>query len=320
MGSTKQEDRLLNVGISLPKWMTGRSNTRCDLNDTTLSPPSHDDSFFYIRYPKTQNRSSISQEYRPIDEVFGEQNITSSTNNVKVQATQQEQLTKEKKKNQEIDFSKHPLPCQPFIPSTLTANKENGNKSSPKVLLTDNTKITKSQGVDDGFHGEPALCGKSIVFVANQMMSNKYHETISAEQAASQPRRGSKSLPATPVASPLGSPSSSPKAHRRVTSNRYRAGASFLDREKYQGSWILASIFGQSKEFVTGKIEEEDEANIEAATAPLRSLARKKSISSQNLTYVGSDEKSGKSAAYPNAFQAKPSQLREMNFWSPTSM
>lgn len=98
---------------------------RCDFDDITFSPPSHDDSFFYIRYPKTQNRSSVSQEYRPIDEVFEEQNITSSTNNVKVQDTQQQQPTEEKKKNQEIDFSKHPLPCQPFIPSTLTANKGN---------------------------------------------------------------------------------------------------------------------------------------------------------------------------------------------------
>ncbi|XP_043600430.1 uncharacterized protein LOC122575486 isoform X2 [Bombus pyrosoma] len=321
MGSTKQEDRLLNVGISLPQWIKGQTKNSCDFNDTTFSPPSHDDNFFYIRYPKTQNRSLVSQEYRPIDEVFGEQNITSSTNNVKVQDTQQQQFIEKKKKNKEIDFSKHPLPCQPFIPSTSTANKENGIKSSPKVLLTDNTKITKSQGVDDGFHGEPALCGKSIVLVANQMMSNKFHETISAEQAASQPRRGSKSLPVTPVASPSGSPSGSPKARRRVSSNRYFAGASLLDREKYQGGWILASIFGQSREFVTGKIEEEeDEANIEAATAPLRSLARKKSISSQNLTYVGSDEKSEKSAAYPNAFRAKSSQLREMNFWSPTSM
>ena len=90
---------------------------RYDFDDTTFSPPSHDDSFFYIRYPKTQSRSSVSQEYRPIDEVFGEQNINSSTNSVKVQDTQQ-QVTEEKKKNQKIDFSKHPLPCQPFVPTS----------------------------------------------------------------------------------------------------------------------------------------------------------------------------------------------------------
>lgn len=127
---------------------------RCDINDTTFSPPSHDDSFFYIPYPKTQNRSSVSQEYRPIDEVFGKQNITSSTNNVKVQDTQQ-QFTEEKKKNQEIDFSKHPLPCQPFIPSTSTANKGNlqltvacvfcaaSNYTNFPLIITTETTINK---------------------------------------------------------------------------------------------------------------------------------------------------------------------------------
>lgn len=90
---------------------------RFDFDETTFSPPSHDDSFFYIRYPKTQNRLSVSQDFRPIDEVFNEQNITPSTNNIKAQDTQQ-QIIEEKKKNQEIDFSKHPLPCQPFIPTT----------------------------------------------------------------------------------------------------------------------------------------------------------------------------------------------------------
>lgn len=90
---------------------------RFDFDESTFSPPSHDDSFFYIRYPKTQNRLSVSQDFRPIDEVFNEQNITPSTNNIKTQDTQQ-QIIEEKKKNQEIDFSKHPLPCQPFIPTT----------------------------------------------------------------------------------------------------------------------------------------------------------------------------------------------------------
>ncbi|KAK9308899.1 hypothetical protein QLX08_001308 [Tetragonisca angustula] len=313
MNSTKQQDRILSGGISLPQWMKGRTESRYDFDDTTFSPPSHDDSFFYIRYPKTQSRSSVSQEYRPIDEVFGEQNINSSTNSVKVQDTQQ-QVTEEKKKNQKIDFSKHPLPCQPFVP-TSTISKGNGTKPSLKTSLTDNLKITKSQGVDDGFHSEPALCGKSIVLVASQMMSNKFHETFSAEQAVSQPKKGSKSLPATPLTSPAGSPNSSPKARRRVPSNRYFTGASL------QGSWILASIFGQSREIVTGKIEEEDETGTEVATAPPRSLTRKKSISSQNLTYIGSDEKSvGKPAAYSSVFKVKPSELREMNFWSPTSM
>jgi hypothetical protein len=60
---------------------------------------------------------------------------------------------------------------------------------------------------------------------------------------------------------------------------------------------------------------------------PARALNRKKSISSQNLTYFGSEEQAqgGKEAAsnsstHLNLLQAKPSEFREMNFWSPTSM
>ncbi|CAK9824848.1 hypothetical protein ANTRET_LOCUS2951 [Anthophora retusa] len=329
MGSTRQQDRLLGGGISLPQWMKGKTDNRFDFDDTTFSPPSHDDSFFYIRYPKGQNRLSVSQEFRPIDDAFGEENVaTSSTNNVKIQEEVKQQVSEEaKKKSKEIDFSKHPLPCQPFVP-TASKEKKIARGSSARVKgggpLIENSKVTKSQGIDDGFHGEPALCGKSIVLVASQMMSNRFHESFSAEQAAGgvEPKKGSKSLPATPLTSPTGSPSSSPKARRRVPSNRYFTGPLLLDRGKYQGGWILASILGQSREIVTPKIDEEDETSTEiSAVLPSRALNRKKSISSQNLTYVGSDEKSpDKPVVYSNVFQAKPSELREMNFWSPTSM
>ncbi|XP_031847457.1 uncharacterized protein LOC116433467 [Nomia melanderi] len=321
MDSTRQEDRSLGGGISLPQWMKGKIDNRFDFDESTFSPPSHDDNFFYIRYPKAQNELSVSQEFRPIDKVFGEQNIDTASN-VKVE----QQLVPESKprSSQEIDFSKHPLPCQPFVP-TSAAGKGNEVKQTSKTLPIGNAKA-KSQGIDDGFHSEPALCGKSIVLVANQIMSNKFHKTFAAEQAESQPKKGSKSLPATPLTSPAGSPDSSPKARRRTPSNRYFTGPFLLDREKYQGGWILASILGQSREIVTAKIDEEDESNVDAASSPAqpppsRLLNRKKSISSQNLTYVGTDEKStAEKSVYSNVFQAKPSELREMNFWSPTSM
>ncbi|XP_076164731.1 uncharacterized protein LOC143145326 isoform X2 [Ptiloglossa arizonensis] len=305
MGSTRQQDRSLGSGISLPQWMKGRIDNRFDFDESTFSPPSHDDSFFYIRYPKTQNQLSGSQ---------GFQSIASSTSSVK---SDQQFVLDGKKKNQEIDFSKHPLPCQPFVP-TSTASKE--TKQSQKVWPTGSAKA-KSQGVDDGFHSEPALCGKSIVHVANQIMSNKFQKTFMAETVEVQPKKGSKSLPATPLTSPIGSPDSSPKARRRILSNRYFTSPFVPDREKYQGSWILASILGQSREITTAKIEEEDETAIDAVAPAPRSLNRKKSISSQNLTYIGSDERtSEKSTVHSNVFQAKPSELREMNFWSPTSM
>ncbi|XP_043247768.1 uncharacterized protein LOC122405564 [Colletes gigas] len=309
MGSTRQQDRSLGSGISLPQWMKGKVDNRFDFDESTFSPPSHDDNFFYIRYPKSQSTLSNQKEFRPIDKVFGEQSIASSTNNVK-----SEQLATDGKRSQEIDFSKHPLPCQPFVPTSTS--KEIRHIS--KTWSIGNAKA-KSQGIDDGFHSEPALCGKSIVHVANQMMSNKFHKTFAAETAEEPLKKGSKSLPATPLASPIGSPDSSPKARRR--SNRYFTGPFLPDRDKYHGSWILASILGQSREIVTTKIDEEDETGVDALAPPPRSLSRKKSISSQNLTYVGTDERSTeKSTVYSKVFQAKPSELREMNFWSPTSM
>lgn len=247
------------------------------------------------------------------------------------------------KEVKQIDFSKHPLPCQPFISIV-------NSKGIPKILFLQISfyfiyiyiwefflsfsvgdvrpqKIPaggnikpKSQGTDDGFHGEPALCGKSIVHVANQMMSGKFSKLFASDNARSQQTENplknvSKSLPTTPLTSPTGTPDSSPKARRKVYANRYFSGAFVPDKEKYQGNWILASILGQSREIVTAKIEEEDETF--ADTEPNKPLNRRKSISSQNLTYIGKEEKSvDKTPIYVNV----PSELREMNCWSPTSM
>lgn len=181
----------------------------------------------------------------------------------------------------------------------------------------------KSQGTDDGFHGEPALCGKSIVHVASQMMSGKFTKVFTSDSRSQQMENSmksvSKSLPATPLTSPTGTPDSSPKARRKLHSNRYFTGAFVPDKEKYQGNWILSTILGQSREVITAKIEEEDE--LFPDMEPHKPLNRKKSISSQNLTYIGKEEKSAdKSSIYVNVLEAKPSELREMNFWSPTSM
>lgn len=79
--------------------------SRFDFDDAAFSPPSYDDSF-YVRYQKSQ-KSELPKE--GLKRIVPENNITSSTN----------QITKEKSisdlKEAKIDFSKHPLPCQPFI-------------------------------------------------------------------------------------------------------------------------------------------------------------------------------------------------------------
>lgn len=305
MDTSGQQDRSLGGGISLPQWMKGRMDNKFDFDEAAFSPPSYDDSFFYVRYPRSQNTEPQHGLKHIVTEVLNE-NIASSTN----------QLTNEKsisdlKEVKQIDFSKHPLPCHPFIP---VVNK------AYKASTSGNIK-PKSQGTDDGFHGEPALCGKSIVHVASQMMSGKFKITSDSrsQQMENSMRSVSKSLPATPLTSPTGTPDSSPKARRKLHANRYFTGAFIPDKEKYQGNWILSSILGQSREVITAKIEEEDE--LFPDMEPHKPLNRKKSISSQNLTYIGKEEKSAdKSSIYVNVLEAKPSELREMNFWSPTSM
>ncbi|XP_011142368.1 uncharacterized protein LOC105184931 isoform X2 [Harpegnathos saltator] len=299
MGSSRQEDRSLSGGISLPQWMKGKMD-KFDFDDTTFqSPPTYDDSFFYIRYQKSQNSNSSQQGLKGISEALSENTITDSTS----QKTNKKSIS-DLDETKQIDFSKHPLPCHPYIPAT-----NNTRNIKPK-----------SQGTDDGFHGEPALCGKSIVHVANQMMSGKFTKLFTSDSRSQQTdsslKNVSKSLPASPLVTPTGTPDSSPKARRKIHSNRYFSGAFVPDKEKYQGSWILASILGQSREIVTAKIEEEEEF-VTDIIEPTKPLNRKKSISSQNLTYIGKEEKSAdKMPGYMNV----PSELREMNCWSPTSM
>lgn len=312
MGSARPQDKSLNGGISLPQWMKGRFDNRFDFDESTFSPPSHDDNFFFIRYPKSQETENAAGFTTSISTVISEKQESKQVSSVQPSASNFKDV-------KQIDFSKHPEPCQPFIPSAV--KKESGFKP-PKTVLANNGK-PKSLGTDDGFHGASALCGKSIVHVANQIMSGKINKTQSSsefrpEQTDNAFPKGSRSLPATPLASPMSTPDSSPKSRRRVHGNRFFTGAFVPDREKYHGSWILAGILGQPREMVAPKIEEEEEITPE--NIPTRTLSRKKSISSQNLTYVGKDDKSTEKQSITSVFQAKPSELREMNFWTPTSM
>lgn len=321
MGSSGQPDRSLGGGISLPQWMKNKMDARLDFDESAFSPPAYDDNFFYVRHSRNENPASIQQGgFRSIGEIPSERkngggDVVTSTN----------QATSDLKSIKQIDFSKHPLPCQPFVPSA-------SDVKPPKLVVAGSAKI-KSQGTDDGFHSEPALCGKYIVHVANQLMMSSKIGAVSSkshnEEVESVPKMGSKSLPATPLTSPMTTPDISPKVRRKLHSNRYFTGPFVPDREKYQGGWILASLLGQSRDIFTTKIEEEEEEEEEKKkkknnnnngldiVPPKSALNRKKSISSQNLTYISKEEKS---AVYTNVFQAKPSELREMNFWSPTSM
>ncbi|XP_058809053.1 uncharacterized protein LOC131674408 isoform X2 [Phymastichus coffea] len=279
MGSTRPTDRSLGETTFLPQWMKGKLDKRFDYTDSTFSPPADEAGFFYIRYPKheetSSNNNKVEQKegFRPINELFDHAEAKS------------------------VDLSTEP--------KIVVANK-------PKTRPTAN---------DDFNNSTTSECGRSIVHVASQIMSSKFSKSTSSDStssnseeiAAQQHRRGSKSLPATPLTSPNITPDSSPKSRRR---NRFFAGA-FVPVEGTEGrknGWLLSSILGQSRELITStKIDEEEEMQPDPLSP--RIINRKKSISSQNLTYVGNENK------VPKVYlQPKPSELREMNFWSPTSM
>ena len=211
-------------------------------------------------------------------------------------------------------------------------------------------KSAKSLGTDDGFHGEPALCGKSIVHVAQRIISSKVNKPDTANEAMDNTIKStmyqqhiqddlrkatgsSKSLPVTPIASPISTPDTSPKSRRRNNTNRYFTGPFVADQNKYHG-WILSGLLGRTREDITTQ-KFQEEASEPLDFVPSRFLNRKKSISSHNLIYLGQEESStaaatvnveqqnqqqSQNAGHNTVYRAKPSELREMNFWSPTSM
>lgn len=113
-------------------------------------------------------------------------------------------------------------------------------------------------------------------------------------------RRGSKSLPA----SPLGSP----KTMRR-SQNPYFTGTFAIVNQTAQNNggetrgWLLSSLLGMQRE----------------------TMSSTTSVASSHISEEGEDAHSmqakGAAAAAASKFvKAKPSELREMNFWTPTSM
>lgn len=157
------------------------------------------------------------------------------------------------------------------------------------------TDPPKSLGVDDGFKSGASECGKSIVVMAHQMVSGRnrmYKGRSSGPQeilAVGPPpcllskRRNSKSLPASPMSSPPGSP-------RSIRKNPYFTPP-FQEEttEKSGSSWFL-SLFSHRADSQEELSDKEHRRLLKPA--------------SSNSIYI----------------KPKPTELREMNFWSPTSM
>lgn len=272
---------------------------------STLSPPTHDDDFMHIRRPKP-----VAQQAEP------SANFTSLSELLEVK--------------QEA-FSKHTKPCKKFIPNIQDS------------MQTANVKVIRPKGVDDGFKGEGAACGASVVAVASQMIAgapkNIFRGYTTDDAAADAPppsylrqRRNSKSLPA----SPLATPESSPTARRKNNTpfglqNRFFTGP-FIATEKTLNeseehlerksgsSWLLSGLFshpGEAKEqsiVAAGDIHQvskKDTSEKSTETVATETV---------NVTVEVKTTAATSSAFERTFFRAKPSELREMNFWSPTSM
>lgn len=271
------DSRSLSSGISIPQWMKNRiTDTRLDFDESTFSPPENDDSFLYIRYPQAVTRKLKSPT--PVRKVC---NTDTSIGKF------------------ELDVGNHTAPCKQYL--LQPGYQPNTTFTKPADL-----KI-KSNGTDDGFKGEGAACGTSIIKVAHQMVSGKLiNNTAAVGDDPLRPkgfdpskRRGSKSLPVTPISSPQGSP----KSRRRLGGNKYFTGP-FVDNENHGGSWILQGLL--SKRDVSQSVsliaEESTKGELE------------KAISELHMNESKPERKVKKE------FKAKPSEFRELNFWSPTSM
>uniref|UniRef100_A0A2A4JQU3 Uncharacterized protein n=1 Tax=Heliothis virescens TaxID=7102 RepID=A0A2A4JQU3_HELVI len=277
------------------------------------SPPAPEDSFFYIRYPKTDvlfGKPRFDQEAKGFAEQSNEVKAPSAYNIVK-----------------EKDWSKHTKPCQDVLHGIAPINTSvNSVTSKPKPA-----------GTDDGFKGEGAACGTSIVKVAHQIISSKSSRgfTVASpeEEHAVAPdmhqyslmhRRGSKSLPATPAHSPPGSPSS----RRRVNGNRFFTSPyEPVEDGSANRSWLSMALLGLKKDLTTSTSTLAEEDSLEVHTLAHGNLAesvenlgpspkRKETLNTMSHEPTTQPAKPAK----PHAYRPKPSELREMNFWSPTSM
>lgn len=298
-------DPELKDGFSIPTWM--KSKTAKEFDTFAASPPGLEDSFF-IRYPKSDVLfgKPIAEE---VPKVLGEpiKDIHAPVYNI----------VKEK------DWSKHTKPCQDVMHGIPPIN----------TAVNSVTSKPKPAGVDDGFKGEGAACGNSIVKVAHKLISSKPSRGFTIASPSDDDsdvpnmgqynlmhRRGSKSLPASPAHSPPGSP----KSRRRFNANRYFTSPFEATEETSTRSWLTMALLGFKKDLAasTSTLAEEDVIDITRgrlveSVENLGPAPRPKepiNISNDMAT------SSAKSAKTSQAYRPKPSELREMNFWSPTSM
>ncbi|KPJ04288.1 PREDICTED: uncharacterized protein LOC106122142 isoform X1 [Papilio xuthus] len=300
-------DPELSDGITLPVWM--KTKPVKEFEPFAASPPAPEDSFFYIRYPKTDvlfGKPKVGDIPKLINEQQKDLAVKAAYSTIKEQ-----------------DWSKHTKPCQDVLHGIAPIHKPVDLKPA-------------SVGTEDGFKGEGAACGNSVVKVAHQMIqSNRSprgftvaspteEEAVAptARQYNLQTRRGSKSLPATPAHSPP----SSPTGRRRMIGNRYFTSPFEPVEDSSNRSWLTMALLGFKKDLTTSTstLAEEDtiEHRLQGGTLAesVENLGPSPRGKEPKLMSNETSTQQPKLTKPAHAFRPKPSELREMNFWSPTSM
>lgn len=279
----------ISGGVSLPQWMQKRLAERLEIDEASFSPSQTEDNFFYIKYPRKKSTP----------------NLDAAPENNKTLAS--------------LDIANHTESCRNYIlgHNVQAANVFDSNGASTSKLPN------KPQGTDDGFHGIGAACGMSILKVAQQMVgtgkviqgfdpksddsaagANTPTDYNSALNQGFNPkaRRGSRSLPASPLTSPKGSP----KLIRKFSTNK------FFVNNISEEQQVATSSTDQSLQstLLPGLLIKRDALTRSSSNITEEELARK-------IPPTIKEEPHTALSAKP---QPKPSQLREMNFWSPTSM
>ncbi|CAH4033811.1 uncharacterized protein LOC123713085 isoform X1 [Pieris brassicae] len=296
-------DPEIHDGFTLPVWM--KTKPAKEFEPFSTSPPAPEDSFFYIRYPKTDALFGKPKLNGDLPKIIQEQqkDVSVSFNNIK-----------------EKDWSKHTKPCQDVLHGIAPIN----TAANPLNLKP------KPAGTDDGFKGEGAACGTSVLKVANQMISTRGPRgfTVASPSDDGQDtsgynlmaRRGSKSLPTTP----MHSPPSSPNSRRKMYNNRYFTSPYEPVEDVHGRSWLTMALLGFKKDLTTSSSTLAEEEIVEnrlqtiTLAESVENLGPSPKIKEPKI--ISETSNPSKSPKSSPAFRAKPSELREMNFWSPTSM
>lgn len=323
MGST-EPDRSLSSGVSIPQWMKQKAGDRYDFDDTAFSPPSSDDNFFYIRYPKPVKKVKENSKYNSINEFL----------------EAKERISKE-------ETEQHTSACRRFMP-------EGGMKTGYETDHDPAVASLRRKGppaLEGGYQPElDTSCGHSVVQVAQQMTGHLAGTVVqSGIRGYLEPhprlreRRGSKSLPASPISSPQTSPKSGRRAANQntVIHNRYftptMMTSSSQEASGFSRGSILSRLLGVDGSVSRHRVhteESEEEVN-DSISSPTETkvvdLRRNKSTSAllakgmerplDELRGMPTSEVISESVVHKvTVIKPKPSELREMNFWSPTSM